>query len=1286
MRVKGDADAHFLPIPTFTFTNIEVGANPSAPIMSAARVKVRVELLPLLQQEIDVIDMDMEAPQMSLRIAEDGTSNWALDGTAASLAETFDLNLGPVNITNGSIYFANVASDISVIVREIDAMMTAQSLLGPWKMEGRGLEDRGEVDFKISTGKFSDGNLRTKVFLQPIGLPFDAVFDGNIAFANEDGEPQFPTFKGLLKLDEVAREVEADSGDVQSRRKADGWRLEGNAELDKDKFLVTQATFEDGARETPLNLFGTVRVPFTKQTRFDAVVSSRQIDLDRVYGKGPKEPIKLADANRVIVDVLKSLPKPPIPGQIGVEIPGIVVAGDVIRAVNFDAEPSDDGWKIQDFAAQLPGTTNIRLSGDIDTTDSVRFEGSFDIVSERPVAFARWWQPAQAQALRRLRIGSYDLRGKAVADSDELLLSDLTLNIADSDLNGSVAFSRLNNERNRFDADLTAKRLDFDAVQVLAAMFIGDENIGGFGPKDTVSIKLEADTFIAQSIEGQDADLDLRVSDGEIDINDLRIREFAGAQITASGKISKILTDPTGRFAGRVSADNIDGVIKVAESFFPDRSEVKFLRAHGSSLVPLNLDIGFIGEQQEGDANIVSVSVKGQVGSGDVDSKIRMAGDFKKPYAANIDAKIDANHQKTADFFRQLAVPIFDVGDAGDSNVTITANGKLADGLEIKTDALISDVSVKSDLKVVKTDDKSLPQYTGTISAQSQDIEPLTQLLGYTVPAMGLGIPLDVRTNVAGVGWNGSLKGLEGSFWEEPVKANLEFKGDTRSQNDAWDWTGNIETSTVSLAWLLAFGTGETLTAVDDITDQLIAEGLTGDPSEAEDLDEEDGPLWPQRVYGKPYLERVNADISVAAKEVFVAEGYDLEDAVFDVRLRPDEVAVSNIQARYAQGDLTGRFAFQNANGSVQLSGNLDLSNARADDLLWQADNRPLVDGKLSLTSQFEGVGRSFDAIIASLGGGGTIGLKDARIRKLNPATFRTIVDAADKDLDLTQETLAPLISSYLDAGVISILESEVPFSIGSGAVRIANTNIDTVGQGEVETLASAELDLGTLSLDASMALNVESDVLDDTPVTGAVPEIAVLFEGDLFEPERTLDIQPLLGYLTVRKFEQEVRRVERLQADILEKQRLSRYARWISAEEEREQREAEEAERRRQEQIRLQREEEERKAEQERQRQAAIERQRREEAERKEAEERARAEREALARAIAEQEAQEAELRAAEEQARLQQEQERREAQRRRSQVDINEQLNFLEQSDIEEQQPRRRGGAPLQLVPNNR
>ena len=59
----------------------------------------------------------------------------------------------------------------------------------------------------------------------------------------------------------------------------------------------------------------------------------------------------------------------------------------------------------------------------------------------------------------------------------------------------------------------------------------------------------------------------------------------------------------------------------------------------------------------------------------------------------------------------------------------------------------------------------------------------------------------------------------------------------------------------------------------------------------------------------------------------------------------------------------------------------------------------------------------------------------------------------------------------------------------------------------------------------------------------GAEPAVRLEWEGPLAAPARDIDITAINGFLSLRRFETERRRVETLQANVLEKQRLRREA-----------------------------------------------------------------------------------------------------------------------------------------------
>ncbi|MEM8839909.1 MAG: AsmA-like C-terminal region-containing protein, partial [Pseudomonadota bacterium] len=633
---------------------------------------------------------------------------------------------------------------------------------------------------------------------------------------------------------------------------------------------------------------------------------------------------------------------------------------------------------------------------------------------------------------------------------------------------------------------------------------------------------------------------------------------------------------------------------------------------HGSALMPLDVEVNFSGVETD-DAKLksdIAATIAGTVGVGTVKAGLRFQGGTEAPLSGEVEASLEADYENTADLLKQLGWSMVDLGETGSAQLKLTANGIPQDGISVAVDTMLSGVGLTAEQKV-SFSPAYTPSYTGDFRLKSEDTEPLVRSLGYAFPAMGLGTPVDVSGTLSGDGWSGKVSGFDGRIGQDHVKADLAYEGKGSGTSDGWHWTGSLSTERIAVPWFTALVTGEV----------IVPDDLALAPTEAQSSTDKQPSVWPQRVFGKPYYSGLSADLEIEANEAVFSDAHKVQKPRFKLRLRPSEIGLSELAGRFGDGTLEGRVLLQNMEGEVSLSGLVSLNGASASEVLWDDGVRPLVDGRLTITSQFEGVGRSLEAVMASLGGGGSLQLDDARIRRLNPSAFGLLTEAADRELTLDEDTVKPLVDSHLDSGHLKVEEAVTPFTISSGALRIAETSFET--QSDVETLeafAGATLNLVDLTVDGSLALNVSSAALDDEPVSGAAPEIAVLFIGPVDAPQRSLDIQPLLGYLTVRRFEQEVRRVEILQADILEKQRLSRYARWVSAEEAREQREAEEAER-----LRLL--EEERRLEEERlqeEARAAEEARLLREAEERAAEvERVRLEREALQRALAEEEEQ---------------------------------------------------------------
>ena len=110
-----------------------------------------------------------------------------------------------------------------------------------------------------------------------------------------------------------------------------------------------------------------------------------------------------------------------------------------------------------------------------------------------------------------------------------------------------------------------------------------------------------------------------------------------------------------------------------------------------------------------------------------------------------------------------------------------------------------------------------------------------------------------------------------------------------------------------------------------------------------------------------------------------------------------------------------------------------------------------------------------------------------------------------------------------------------IPFSITGAKLRA-----DQVQGSNTDLSLEAE---GTLSLeDASLDAHVDAIFNPgEQAVAGAEPTVGLNWHGPFNNPERSVDLTQMTSFLSLRKFEQERRRVEILQAKMAEQQRLRR-------------------------------------------------------------------------------------------------------------------------------------------------
>jgi uncharacterized protein involved in outer membrane biogenesis len=239
------------------------------------------------------------------------------------------------------------------------------------------------------------------------------------------------------------------------------------------------------------------------------------------------------------------------------------------------------------------------------------------------------------------------------------------------------------------------------------------------------------------------------------------------------------------------------------------------------------------------------------------------------------------------------------------------------------------------------------------------------------------------------------------------------------------------------------------------------------------------------------------------------------------VRFNGSEILFEDIAGELGKGRLDGRLTV--ANGAAGLTAKLRLGLAGAElGSIFPSTDRPVTSGRLALQTEIEGVGRSPAAFIGSLTGFGNVTLEQARLVGLNPEVFGAVTRAVELGIPTEGNRIREFIGGALDNAGLPVAKASAALSIGAGQARLRDIVIKADG---ADLQANVNVDLSNAMLDALLTLNAPPSAPG-----GVRPAVLVALQGTLPAPKRSLDINLLTTWLTLRAVEQQSKQIEAME------------------------------------------------------------------------------------------------------------------------------------------------------------
>jgi uncharacterized protein involved in outer membrane biogenesis len=1146
VEVRGSADARLLPFPSVTFSDVAIGKDAEgAPMMTVDTFSMDVELAPFLSGEVRVFDMRLEHPSVTMRIMPDGSLDWALSARSAAPGETVVLE--KVAVTDADIRIVDTQNGREHAARDIDATLSAKSLSGPWRIEGTGELEGRHGSFDIATGGAENGSIRLRARILPDDAPIVLETEGTAQIA--EAKPRYDgTF--ILQYLQASGEEGGTTPAMVAR---------GDFQADNERLRVGEYRMELGGADDPYVVTGEATVDTGPEPEFLLTADGQQVEIGPqdgatpgdgtsggvsdgttdATGEGPGTPAPATARERLaeLNTFLSRLPPPPLPGRVEISLPAILASGTTIRDISIAARPDNGSWRVDSFGASLPGRTRVEATGVLTVGERAAFSGDLVVASSQPSGLANWLTGEVDPVMRQIDKAGFSAK---VSLTERLQLFDgLEVAIGPALLKGSLERQELDDRAPSLSMDLAGDRFDIEAVRALstlAGIETGADDIDRIGVSN-LSAHVAAEVLDVGDLEIGNVDATLLYRDGVLTLDTFSFGDLAGAAGSVKGRFEGSIAAPEGSLTGSLRAETGDRLLALAARLARDNAVVERLRAIPGAYD--DLDASFSLEvspnagpalSASGTANgsefAFSASGSGLVGTGEGPRSVRLTAD-------NPDAAPLAGQAGFA------VLPLAETG-AGHLEFSLEGEGDGDAAISLLASAGDTALSLEGNGRVSATG-----PMTGTYDATltSPDAEPALILFGQALPQTGMGLAVDLSATAKLTGEAIALSDLKGTIEDNQLSGTLSFDR-AAEQVSA---TGDISLGSADLLWLTELALGPRLDAID-------------------------GGRWSNSPYLAPAEGSPEFDVALSAETLGLGPAGEATGFAGQVSFRDGRLQLSEGTASWRGGMLTGGFNLDNPDGTAFLSATVDIAGADIAAVERALSDKAPVTGEAHFRARIEGTGADTRSLVEALTGAGELTIGDFTLSGLDPHAFERIINGADREgFETGTEQVEELAALSISNGELAAESVSLPFSITSGVARFS---LPAVTSGSATLSGEGRVDLAAARIDSDFSLAFDPG---EEAQAGADPRIDIQVEGPLSDPARTLDVTQLANFLSVRAYEIERRRVELLQAGVLEKLRLRRVLALVAqneadraaaraAEEERLQREAEEQRRRDQE------------------------------------------------------------------------------------------------------------------------
>ncbi len=1100
--IGGPLDVRILPYPVLDIQGLEIRSEGLRfPILIVPQLSADLSLAPLLQGRIKVTDIQLDQPIATLPVDASGVLKIPLTPVPGIQREAVEIS--DLEVRDGTLVLVDNTGRPLKTLTGIAFSGQASSLDGPFKVEGRALTESESYTFKIASGRMrEDGAIRLKINLEPVSIPRTMSLDAIVSVT--DGMPELAGKFNITQS--LVTNVAAERG---VRLKDLPWQIGGNVEGPLDNLLLQGMSLSAGPQTRKIALEGNARIFFTPERRIEARLSARQVDFDRALGDQGEEVIRSGPGAtmEVLGEVASLLSKAGFPIELSLAADVVILGGDLVESVAIDLVANTGAIELRRGEARLPGKTNFAFTGIVDP-DNASVTGNIRVDSQNTANLAQWlgldpddFGPlfAPGERVTLVLATGLDVNPRA------LVLNRFKALMNDTEITGSLSFpmaEAVGRDARKLVIDLSLNELDLDQYVNFEGVGGGVGEvarlIGGAARGRDVSVQVHAGKFSVSGLTANGLSINAVLANSTLEIEQFKLDDLAGTSIDIQGRLDSLDLDPSGTISANVISSDLGGLASLAAQLGlqGDRETALIDADQAEALSPAKFSVTLEAMPDE-EISRLNLSLQGTFARTQAAVNVAFRGQAEAFLEGRLSGDIEFNNPDSLAFLDQLGV---DTGSAelqamyqqnlAPASVLVAFEGLLAEALAVNADIRSLGGKASFSGNLWPGNEAVL---NGLLEITSEDGRPVIALLGQEFEK-NREQPFSLRSNLLL-----DFEHMEISDLSGEIDGN-RFSGNVKAGLSASPISlgGDLQISNMSLPWLINLFVGPLNMDVPD---------------------------WPRQPFDLEDFEKFSGQLGFEIHELSFFSGTELQDARFQINARPGMISLDAFEGALAGGVLTGNATFQVEEGGALFSTMFNLQNGLLEQVLFSKEGgeEDGAKGEFTLNGEMGGSGRSWRGIVSSLNGGGVYNVAPGTIRELDPAAFGRIIEAADGEMDLTDENVRQAFDGFLKSGPFVFSQSSGEFTVTAGQVSSKSVPLNSP---DAQLRITTNIDIPQRILESKWIMSPNSSAGN----AEAVAAVTISYSGSWNQPTRYLDTSALTNFLTVRRIENDVRELEEAQ------------------------------------------------------------------------------------------------------------------------------------------------------------